>query len=124
MILEHPYGSPSNSITLPNPDLGNPDIIKNSITAHMTMSGNMFTYVRKPSNHKLVMTFKNIDASTCSLAIIDDLKSFLIISAGEEIKLTDWNGTIWRGYIVTNPHEITYGKNFASLTLEFEGDKV
>ena len=37
---------------------------------------------------------------------IDDLKELLLASAGQEVALTDYDGNIKGGFIITNEHEI------------------
>ncbi len=53
---------------------------------------------------------------------IDALQTFLLDTLGQEIKLSDWTGSQWRG-VVTTPNETATedGEGYWTFTFEFEG---
>ena len=63
---------------------------------------------------------KFVNSNTNTLAIIDELKAFLLITAGLEVKLTDSNDDAFVGFIVTNENEIITMKDTCSYDVSFE----
>ena len=124
ITFQYPYATPILTLTLRNPELGDSEGLDIKTQFQITMNGDVHSHRRTPENKKLLMTFRNI---TKSLTL--DLRNFIKISSGSEIKYTDYNSVIWRGYIINNPIEsATESKivdgtciEVSTFTLEFNG---
>ena len=117
ITLEYPYGSPTVSVTLPNPELQDSHTRELPIKIYRTVSGKVYTYKAGPRNDLLLMRFNKLKATER-----DALQAWIQYSYDYEIKLTDWLTRIWRGHVITNPIEFTsVHTDRYSTTIEFSG---
>jgi len=100
ITFQHPYTTPTLTLTLRNPELGDSEGLDIKTQFQITMDGSVYSHRRTPENKTLVLAFKNI-----TKAIAAELFDFVLASAGEEVKYTDYHAVIWRGYIVSDPVE-------------------
>lgn len=126
ITFQHPYTSPTLTIELRNPDLSNSLLVENRVQVRRTMEGVLRSYIRTPVTHRLLLTLSEI-----SKPKVQELINFLIASAGDEIKYTDYESVVWRGWLLTDPLEFTtVGTKddtcieVSTITLEFKGSKV
>lgn len=122
VIIQFPTMSPTHSVTIKSPILGDSftDSVKTNI--HVAMSAATVATRRTPTRQKLLMTFRNIPT------VCDDQKTaldtFLAVVKGRDIRLFGYSGDMWVGKIITNPLEITYTSvGRAEFTLELVGVK-
>jgi hypothetical protein len=127
ITLQHPYTSPTTTLTLPNPDLGNIEALNLKTTMQFAMDGTIRTNVHGPSNKKLSYTISTIEEATCGSVTKEEMTnliSFIEAAGGDYIKLTDWNSDVWQVKIVTPIAEfVQYARDFHRVALEFEGTK-
>lgn len=128
--LQHPYAGPFvNELVLPNPALGNADVLNIKTGFNRSMDGTFRTYIRTPETHRLIMTFRtlqeNVTCGSLSYDEVTDVINFMKAVVGDDIKLTDWDGSIWQVKIITSPVQfIQQNRSFHEVTLEFEGDLI
>ncbi len=120
ITISHPTASPTDTVTIKSPALGDvfTDLIKTNI--HVSMSGKVVTTRRTPTRQRLVITIKDL-RWVCDTHV-QDLKTFLAAIKGEEVRITGLED-IWVGKFVTNPITIAYSRDRAELTLELIGTR-
>ena len=127
ITFQYPYATPTLTLTLRNPELGDSEGLDIKIRFQITMNGEIYSHRRTPENKRLILTFRSV-----TKALVLELRDFIKLSSGEEIKYTDYNAVIWRGYITSNPIEsateskIVNGTciEVSAFTLEFKGSIV
>lgn len=116
MTLDYPPTTPTLSITVRNPILGNSVTTPLTTNMHVTMSGKVVATKRTLGYQRLLLAIENI----CDPS---DLINFIRTAKGQDCKLT-LNTDSWVGKIVNNPIEITQElRKGHDVTLEFQGEK-
>jgi len=126
IILQAPYDTPTYSIILKNPELGDNLILDTRSSFYKAMDGTTYGYKKTASLKKHRLQF--IDLTRRGAL---ELLAFCANAAGSFVKYTDSVGQVWRGLIITDPVEIiTTGSGRGTVlerleanevTLEFEG---
>jgi len=126
VVFGHPYASPTLSITLKNPSLGDAEQHDIKTKFHISMDNTFYSTKATPATKTLTLTFPFLDKTK-----YEELITFLETSNGSEIKYTDQNSQVWRGYMLADPAEFdVYAKlgstcvEAARLTLQFTGSIV
>lgn len=118
MILQYPStGTVTNTVTLRNPELGNIDRTDANIINRESRHGNALGY-RDPTWPVFRTKFFSVQCLTKT--VIDEFKAFLVLTAGLQIKLTDHEGSVFTGFIVTGSNEIITIKDNCSYDVTFE----
>ena len=131
MIFEYPYASPSVTLTLRDPELGDSLEHNTQVRHAQDMGGGVHTFKYTPATRRYLWTFKSIMMSKAQ-----EVKDFMNQSAGREIKVTLYDSTILRGRVSNiNPFELAAVRNIPGsngssdacveaydFTIEFEGD--
>ncbi len=86
------------SVTLRNPAKDDRDILNTRVRKIRTMDGSLRTYINTPASRTFDLSFEGILTADVTL-----LKSFILSTQGEEITYTDYFGTEYNGYILTDP---------------------
>ena len=122
----HPQAAPTLTIDLRNPEKGDSELVENRVQVRQAMNGDLRSFIRTPPTRRLLLTFVEL-----SKPKVDELIAFLTTSAGTEIKYTDYDAVVWRGWLITDPAEFsTQGRKggtcveVSTITLEFKGSKV
>ncbi len=114
---------------LPNPQFGDGENLKVSVTTKRTIDGTRYTYVKRKGGRKLQWTFK----LTRNKGL--ELRAFIQSYFASLIKVTDHNARVWVGNFVINPFEFDTpsraGPAIAPMprgesqviTIEFEGEE-
>lgn len=123
VILAHPFSSPTTTVTLRNPNLGDSDTMNLRTRFGTAMDGSLYGYRHRPINIRLLLTFEALkDADITSLI------TFIQTSAGQKIKLTNHDGKVYRGFLLNEPFELESELNIICddrmIVLEFEGESV
>lgn len=118
-IFEYPTTTPTATLTLPNPTLGDNEQINVKLLQKRTMSKRIVTHKRTPVNYRLLLTWDILKENDK-----DNLKTFLDSSNRNEIKLTLHNGDVWHGKILNVPISLVNNNTEQwATTLEFVGEK-
>lgn len=121
MILYYPFTTPSITVTLPNPKLG--DVLRQDTGAIIRESraGEPKSY-RDAAWGTITTTVYAFE--TLTRTQLNSFESFLIASAADEIGITDQHGREWRGFILSSsPELITMRDDCAyDVSFEFLGD--
>lgn len=122
----HPQAAPTLTIDLRHPEKGDSELVENRVQVRQAMNGDLRSFKRTPVTRRLLLTFVEL-----SKPKVQELIDFLTTSAGDEIKYTDYDAVVWRGWIITDPAEFsTQGRKdgtcveVSTITLEFKGSKV
>jgi len=116
LLLTYPKVSPTTSLTLPDPVVGDVASFATKTRLHKTASGEVFTYIYTPIAKRLNFTF-----ATLKTADKDSLRTFLQDSKGADVGLVDVDGNVWTGKFLTNPFTTAEQKDFFEISLDFEG---
>lgn len=115
-------GSPTDTVVLRAPDLGNKDRLGFDRINRETRGGTLVVFADPdwPKMQTLALNFSALCPEDAA-----ELLRFMLEHIGEEIKLTDWEQRAWRGLIMT-PDEpvIQDGKHSFSASFEFEGELI
>jgi hypothetical protein len=117
-------GTPAQNVVLPCPLFGDTQNYSGEMNLKRTMTGDVFTYVKKTSTEKLKYTF---EIGTYKAL---ELRDFLVNHSHEVLSLLNWKGETWIVFIVNNPFEFTKNSRWQpkgeriTITLEFEGIKI
>jgi len=124
--FQHPYAAPTLTINIRNPNLGDSLLVENRTQVRRAMNGDLRSFTRTPVTRRILLTFSELNK-----AKVQELVDFLTTAAGGEIKYTDYDSVVWRGWIMTDPAEfLTQGSKggtcveVSTITLEFKGSKV
>ena len=121
----HPYPTTTLTVSLRNPELGNSVLTENRVQVRQDMSGNLHSFRRTPASIHLLLTFTEL-----SKPKVQELINFIVASAGDEIKYTDFDAIVWRGYIMNPAEFTTIGRKggtcieVSTITIEFRGSQV
>lgn len=123
--LEAPYPAIATTTWLPSPQLGDSVAATGSLDFKRSMNGTPYTYVKsRDARQKFIWTF------LISQDKFFELRAFYDVFNGEQILVTDYEGTQFLGYFTSNPFEFeSTGRAVASPSLftnyqiqvEFEG---
>jgi hypothetical protein len=126
--LAAPFSAPTSITLLPNPIFGNAEGIDSETSYDEAIDGNPHTYVKRSGNMKLAFQFANIGRGK-----LLEVQELLQAYVGEQIRLIDHNGDVWR-VVAISPVSLTIDglainsggprKESGSFTLEFIGAKV
>jgi len=113
----YPPTSPTNTLTLDDPDFGNNDTLNFTRIDRETRGGDrkIFSDGKWASWERLEMTVSDL----CEVDA-DDIITFLNVSLGKTVRLTDWEGRTWEGVIVEPETDLVKGRGGWRLDLVFE----
>lgn len=119
ITLQAPYAAIASTVTLPNPVLG--DSVSQSLKTKFgfAMSGRIVTTISLQPEKKVQYQFDKLTRTQ-----VDALLTFLRTYGGADIKLTDYQGDVWKVKCLSNPVEVTEGLHFYSCSLDFQGIKI
>ncbi len=120
--ISYPHdSSATDTLDLPNPDLGDSDTLRVKTRFKYAMSGRIYSFVETPATRRALWVFNTI--SDCSdYSTYTEIVTFLKAYAGYQLKIEDHFGNTWTGIIMNNPKEvIARNQEFYTITLEFEG---
>lgn len=101
--LSWPTTSPTETVILRDPQLGNIQRIQGTGLVHRNRNGEV--QAAQIATHNVI--YSEIFKFTLqSASIVSDLEAFLLTTAGCEIKIIDHNGDEKNGYILNNIREI------------------
>ena len=126
IAFAHPYAAPTLTVNLRDPEKGDSLLVENRVQVRQAMNGDLRSFIRTPPTRRILLTFVEL-----SKPKVTELIAFLTASAGAEIKYTDYDAVVWRGWIITDPAEFTTQGSkggtcieVSTITLEFKGSKV
>lgn len=111
-------------IILPCPQMGDKEKNLHSQVVKRSMTGLLYTYVRKNALQQLTYTF------VLGRPMAYDLQDFVDQNIANVITLTNWKGEIWKVQITTNPLDFIGKSLFENegerweVTIEFQGIRV
>jgi hypothetical protein len=115
----------SAAITLLQPELGDTEGGLSKFLQQRTITGSLYTYVRRIGARKLKYKFEIPRIKAL------ELRSYIYNYLSEPMRLTNWKGEIWFGFIVNNPFSQTSKarslpceNEVYDVELEFEGVKI
>ena len=116
----YPAVTPSDTLTLRSPELGNKDRLSFNRISRETRGGTLVVYADPiwPKTQVQVLSFTGLTETQAA-----DLLNFMSNHLGLEIGFVDWERRLWKG-IITNPTDaVTQDGRGAmfSASLEFEG---
>ena len=126
IAFQHPYAAPTLTINLRNPNRGDSLLIENRVQIRQAMNGDLHSFRRSPATHRILLTFSEL-----SKPKVQELIDFITASASDEIRYTDYDAVVWRGYIITDPAVFTTEGlkgstcvEVSNITIEFKGSQV
>ncbi len=118
ITLEYPWTSPTNSITLRVPELGNRNIVELQRINRRTRGGTLIVWSdpQWPKNEHFV-----IDIKALTEAKSTELKAFIVLTIGKEIGYTDWENNKYKA-VLLNPDTAIKRDGICKMSanLEFE----
>ncbi len=127
--FQAPYPKVQTSSILPNPEFGDSEALRVSMTTKRARDGTLYTYVKRKGGKKLQWTFK----LTRNKGL--EVRAFIQSYFASTVKVTDHNDRVWVGHFVNNPFEFDTPSRAAPailpmprgesvvIILEFEGDE-
>ena len=101
VIFSYPYVSPTTTVTLRTPRLGNTEALQLKRIVNVSR-GNRVWILRNQNWPK--MAIHNLEFVLIAESVINTLKTFLLASLGKEVGYLDYESRQWKG-IITNPNE-------------------
>lgn len=104
-------------ITVPNSQLGNTETLQSNaiIRENRGLQPISFKSADWPVN-----VLSKYSLKTMNLTERTNIMNFLIVSAGQEITLTDHDGVVWIGVVITPIPEVITTQDNCSYDIEFE----
>lgn len=119
VTFEYPTTTPTETLTLSNPTLGDNEQVNVKIIHKRTMSKRIVTHKRTPVLYRLILTWEILKDEDKT-----NFKSFLETVNRNTIKLTLHNGDVWHGKILNVPITFSHTNTEKhSTTIEFQGEK-
>jgi hypothetical protein len=113
------------AITLKRPLLGDTEGGLSKVLLQRTITGSLFTYVRKNSSRKLKYAFELPKVKAL------ELRGFVRNSLSTPMWLQNWKGEIWFGFITNNPFSFKGKQRWGNqdgeavdVNIEFEGVRI
>ena len=120
ITLTYPYTSPTLTIQLPNPRLGNPRQLEKDFIIQFSASSRVYTYIKSLKREKLLLTLFDLTFTQRA-----NLKNFLYTAVNGLCGYLDYKNVQWKGVFINNPfEELSIDRNYGSITLEFYGQKL
>lgn len=116
VTFTYPYSIPTQTVNLPNPNIGDASQHENKVTFGISATGRVYSYIKIPTLRQLLLNFTKL-----SYTQINDLKNLLYSSASVEIGYLDHESQQWHGNCINDPFEEKGSKNYQIITLEFVG---
>ena len=118
VTLFYPWVSPTTTVNLRGPDLGNRTRLEFQRIKRETRGGTLIVWADPmwPKNEHLVLSFSGL-SETEGQAVLD----FIYLTLGKEIGIVDWEGNTQRAITIT-PNEplVRNSRGNLSINLEFE----
>jgi len=120
VTLTYPYITPTVTIDLPNPILGDTDQLTQVATFGIAMTGRVYSYIMVGDSRKLLLDFTNLNFTEAA-----KLKDFIYRAVDGDAGYLDQNSVQWRGVFINDPFEEKgVRRSYLATTLEFEGDQI
>ncbi len=120
--LFYPLNSPTDTLTLRGPELGNQNNLNFQRINRETRGGTLIIFADPiwPKMETMILEFHGL-----SEADSQDVLTFVATSLGKIIRIRDWEGQFWSGVIVSNDPIIRNGKGCSnSITMTIEVEKI
>ena len=118
LTLTYPYVSPTSTLVLKNPELGNSDSLTFTVIDRETRGGDRIVYSDSKWAKAEVHAIELVNV--CS-PTFDNLLAFLNASLGKEIGFLDWENRQWRGIILAPNTVIQRTRDGYNVRLQFQG---
>jgi len=118
VTLFYPWNSPTTTVELRGPDLGNRNRLEFQRIKRETRGGTLIVWADPmwPKNEQLVLSFSGL-IETEGQTLLD----FIYLTLGQEIGLIDWEGNTWRVVTMTPSDPLVRNSQAnLSINLEFE----
>lgn len=117
--FEYPPTNPTNTLTLDDPDFGESKTLNFTRIDRTTRGGD-----RKIYADRKWATWQRLSMTVSGLCQIDadDIIDFLNASLGKKVKLTDWEGQVWEGFIDEVGSDIVKERQGWKLDIVFEAE--
>ncbi len=120
--LSYPLNSPTDTLTLRGPELGNQNNLNFQRINRETRGGTLIIFADPiwPKMETMILEFYGL-----SEADSQDALTFVATSLGKTIRVRDWEGQLWSGVIVSNDPIIRNSKGCSnSITMTIEVNKI
>jgi len=119
VVFSFPVSSPTTTLTMEAPEFQNGETLTFTKIDRVTRGGDRKIYGegKWASWRRLEFTVKDL----CTVDA-DEIIAFLNTTLGDTIKLVDWEGRGWSGFIVAPETDIVEGVNGWSASFVFEGE--
>ena len=127
--LEAPHPAVQTTSVLPNPEFGDSENLKASVSTKRAMDGTRYTYVKREGGRKFHWTFR----LTRNKGL--ELRAFIQSYFASVVKVTDHTGRVWVGNFTSNPFEFDTPRRASPaiapmprgesqvITIELEGEE-
>ncbi len=118
ITLFYPWTSPTNTIDLRAPELGNKNRLEFQRINRKTRGGTLIVWADNqwPKNERMVIDVRGMSETTAQA-----LLTFVMASLGQEIGITDWEGQTLRAVLLNPESPITRNKTCDNMaSMEFE----
>lgn len=108
-----------NQILLPSAEFGDEHTIDGQLKLKKMMDGTKRSHIRTPVIATYSLVFKKMNRNK-----IEEMRIFLINTAGQQVTLKDWNNHTWIGRITNTPTTFTHAAiRDNQFNIEFEGHR-
>lgn len=102
VLFEYPITTPTSTVTLKSPQLGDTEQYNIKAQFEMSMDGSFYSTIDTEPSQTLLLTFKSLNKTD-----VENVIAFIKASAGSVVQYTDHLANIWQGVILTEPFEAT-----------------
>jgi hypothetical protein len=111
ITFSHPYESPTLTIQLRNPELGNSDAGHQNLIFRKTMSGDLHTNISPYCSDRKTLIFRLLTTT-----MLDNLISFIKTVRDDEFRYVDYEGTAFKVKLPMSNIVISGDGRYAKLT--------
>lgn len=116
-LIQAPWPNVQATIVLPNPQFADARARTNSLNLQRSMSGEIYTYVKKTTLERISYSFK------LSKAKAEEFRQFIKYYQAYPMQFTNHKDEVWRVQLTNDPTTITYNI-LVNATIDAEGYKV
>ena len=104
-------------VTLRSPEFNDEQQIDGGLKLKKMMDRSKRSFISNPVTTTYNLTFTNMNLNK-----VEELRLFVIATAGQQLQMVDHNRNLWRGHILTSPMVFTHARiRDNQFTFTFEG---
>jgi len=109
----------NHQVLLPSAEFADEHTLDSALKLKKMMDGSKKSFIRTPAISTLNLEIRNVNRN-----LVEQVRLFLIATAGQQLTMQLWDLSIWKGRIINTPMSFTHAAiRDNQFTIQFEGFK-